>query len=86
MSYYKSILYYIIHLRNPFDILISQYYSFGYDFFIKRRKIIHSQTIDQYCLSQENIDDINYKYNRVLNWVEKYKHKENVLKAQKGKQ
>ena len=70
---YRKDLKYIIHFRNPLDIMISQYYSFGYthgvpdpnsnkekyDFFMKRRKIIQSQTIDEYCLSQENIDEIN---------------------------
>ena len=33
----------------------------------------------EYCLSQENIDTINNKYNNTLNWIEKYKHKENVF-------
>ena len=88
---YEENLKYIIHLRNPLDILISQYYSLGfthvvpdksdkhYEYFMKRRKIIESQTIDQYCLSQENIDEINNKYNNILNWIEKYKHKKNVF-------
>ena len=89
---YNENVKYIIHLRNPFDVLISQYYSFGfthcvpnnisykdYKNFIKRRKIIQRQTIDEYCSSQENIDKINNKYNDMLNWIEKYKHKENVF-------
>ena len=88
---YEENLKYIIHLRNPFDILISEYYSFGfthavrdksdplYEYCANRRKKIQSQTIDQYCSSQENIDKINDKYNDTLNWIEKYKHKENVF-------
>ena len=88
---YEENLKYIIHYRNPLDILISQYYSFGYthpvpdkskvwyEEFIKKREIIQSQTLDEYCLSQKNIDDINEKYNSLFNWIEKYKHKENVF-------
>jgi hypothetical protein len=91
MDYDENIKY-IIHLRNPLDILISQYYSFGFthpvphdklvvdgENFIKLKKIIESQTIDEYCSSQETIDKINNKYNDMLNWIEKYKHKENVF-------
>lgn len=90
---YRKDLKYIIHFRNPLDIMISAYYSFGYthgvpdpnsnkekyDFFMKRRKIIQSQTIDEYCLSQENIDEINNKYNDMFIWINKYKNNENVL-------
>ena len=47
--------------------------------FAKRRKIIQSETIDKYCLSEENIDEINDKYNKAIDWIEKYKHKENVF-------
>lgn len=90
VSNYNPRLKYIIHLRNPLDILISQYYSFGFthsipknptekEKFIQRRKKIQSQTIDQYCLSDENIKEINEKYNNVLEWVEKYGKKENVF-------
>lgn len=90
---YRKDLKYIIHFRNPLDTMISQYYSFGYthsvpdpnsdkeiyDIFMKRRKIIQSQTIDEYCLSQENIDEINNKYNDMLIWINKYKNNENVF-------
>ena len=80
---------YIIHLRNPLDILISTYYSFGWthsipcesdphlEEFMKRREKIQSQTIDQYCL--ENVDEINNKYNNMLDWLEKYKDRDNVF-------
>lgn len=44
-------------LRHPLDILVSEYYSFGYMHTIKndvkkerRRDIIQNQTIDEYCL------------------------------------
>lgn len=82
---------YIIHIRNPFDVLISQYYSFGfshkvpdkddveYQQFMDRREKIQSQTIEEYCSSDENINEINNKYNKLLEWVDKYKIKENVF-------
>tara|TARA_A100001011_G_scaffold398501_1_gene503153 strand:+ start:5447 stop:6049 length:603 start_codon:yes stop_codon:yes gene_type:complete len=92
---YDSNIKYIIHLRNPIDLLISQYYSFGFThpppptdqgwpdcafkLFNERRKKIQSQTIDEYCLSDENINDINNKYNNFLIWINKYKDKENVF-------
>ena len=88
---YQENLKYILHLRNPLDVLISQYYSFGfthkppskksvwYSKFISDRKKIQSQTIDEYCLSQENIDEINDKYNKMLNWIKINKEKENVF-------
>lgn len=88
---YDENLKYIIHIRNPLDILISQYYSYGYthpapsknepnyEKFIKYRKQIQSQTIDEYCLLQSNIDHINNIYNSLFNWLKKYKHKENVF-------
>lgn len=75
---------YIIHFRNPLDIMISSYYSFGFTHPLnssikEKRKIIKTQTIGEYCLSQENIDEINSKYDKLLNWIEKYKNKENVF-------
>lgn len=89
---YEENLKYIIHLRNPIDTLISEYYSYGFthiepdisdekehEMFTKRRKKIQNLTLDEYCLLQENIDKINNKYNGVLNWIEKYKDRENVF-------
>ena len=88
---YDKNLKYIIHIRNPLDTLISQYYSFGfthisptknspkYKAFIERRKKIQSQSIDEYCLSLANISEINNKYNDMFNWIEKYKKNENVF-------
>ena len=82
---------YIIHIRNPLDILISQYYSFGfthripdknsinYENFIERREKIQNMTIDKYCLSDEIINEINYKYNHLLDWVDQYKNFKNVF-------
>lgn len=47
----------IFHLRNPVDVLISQYYSFGWTHpapptagFSARREAIRRQTIDEYCV------------------------------------
>ena len=87
---YKENLKYIIHLRNPLDILISSYYSFGWthamnelhpdckEFYIRREKI-QSLTVDEYCLLPENIDKMNEKYDDILNWIKKYKDRDNVF-------
>ncbi len=48
---------YIIHFRNPIDILISEYFSFGWTHPVisekqkVRRESIQSQTIDEYCIA-----------------------------------
>ena len=87
-GYNKSIKY-IVHYRNPIDTLISQYYSYGYTHgvpsipdkkikFMNRRIKIQSQTIDEYCLSDENVNTINEKYIKLFNWINKYKDKKNV--------
>lgn len=88
---YEENLKYIIHFRNPLDILISSYYSFGwthhvmpvdhpdYESFIIRREKIQSLTIDEYCLLPENIDNINKKYDHLFDWIEKYKDRDNVF-------
>jgi hypothetical protein len=49
----------VVHLRDPIDVLISQYFSFGWthtlnsrnaDFLAKRREVIRSKSLDQYCI------------------------------------
>jgi hypothetical protein len=47
----------VFHLRNPVDVLISQYYSFGWTHpalptagFSARRAAIRRQTVDEYCV------------------------------------
>lgn len=66
---------YIYHVRNPFDILVSQYYSFGwthkppprnseqYNIFVKEREIIQSMTIDNYCRYVVENDNFVEKFN-----------------------
>lgn len=87
---YLEHLKYIVHVRNPLDIMVSSYYSFGYthglpkderskDKFMKRRNEIQSLSIDEYCLQQKNINDINGKYNLLLDWIHNYKDKDNVF-------
>ncbi len=45
---------------------------------MNRRIKIQSQTIDEYCLSDENVNTINEKYIKLFNWINKYKDKKNV--------
>lgn len=84
LNFYENVKY-IIHLRNPLDIMISAYYSFGFTHPVNTskmeiaRRTIQKQTIDEYCLSQENIDEINNKYTKLLKWIKKYKNNDNVF-------
>ena len=82
---------YIIHFRNPIDILISEYYSFGYTHaipnktkggtrtFLKRREKIQSQTVSEYCNDINNIKEINNKFDSLLTWIKKYGKRKNVF-------
>lgn len=89
---YNEKLKYIIHLRNPLDTLISEYYSYGFthiddgergrvgrkqDNFEEYVNDIVSRSIDEYCLWQ--LEWITGRYDKMLDWIEKYKDKENVF-------
>jgi len=76
----------IIFLRDPRDVLVSSYYSFGYshtipdsklqlDSFIKRRKIIQNETIDEYVLRENNswIKPMYKEYEKI------HKNSKNIL-------
>lgn len=82
---YDPKLTYIIHIRNPLDILISAYYSWGWTHggssktFIDRRNKIQKMSVDEYCLDDKFVNSINEKYNEMLIWIEKYKDRENVF-------
>lgn len=70
---------YIIHSRNPLDLLISQYYSFGFTHPGPRPQSISSKTIDEYCTDLEVVDQINENYHKLVNWINKYGDKPNVF-------
>jgi hypothetical protein len=62
-------------LRDPLDLLVSEYYSYGWmhrmmnnDFANRREKII-SMTVDEYCL--EYADDLFERYSLIFNHINK---------------
>lgn len=71
---------YIIQLRDPRDILVSQYYSFGwthgyrkqkinehiYEKKIERRRLIRNMSIDEYVLSDIGYKDLLVRYKPIL--------------------
>lgn len=78
----------IIFTRDPRDIIVSEYYSFGYNhplnpneekrnWQIKLRKKIQSQTIDEYA--RENCDHIRKSF-EILITVQKESKKSSILR------
>jgi hypothetical protein len=65
---------YIILLRNPLDILVSEYYSFGWMHIIdqialRERKEIQAMSIDEYCLSPKYQKNLYERYKPILNYI-----------------
>jgi hypothetical protein len=61
---------YIIHIRNPIDILVSEYYSFGFMHRVtennkagltKIREYVKDHTIDEYCIKRARDTFDRYK-------------------------
>lgn len=68
-------VFHVIQLRDPRDILVSQYYSHGWTHgyepghteFLKRRKIIQSKTIDEYVkIPEYGADHLYDKYEPIF--------------------
>jgi hypothetical protein len=81
---------YIVHARNPLDILISQYYSYGYThpepseenekkIFLKNRQKIQTQTVEEYVTAKETISDLKIKYEKLHDWLKVHESKANIL-------
>jgi len=69
---------YIVHVRNPIDILVSEYYSFGFMHKVSEknktgleeiRKYVKDHTIDEYCIKRAR--DTSLKYKKLYEIIEK---------------
>jgi hypothetical protein len=69
---------YIVHVRNPIDILVSEYYSFGFMHKVSEknkvgleeiRKYVKDHTIDEYCIKRAR--DTSLKYGELYKLIEK---------------
>ena len=76
---------YIINIRDPIDILISSFYSFGYThkaqddkYFKERREFIRNNTIDTYCLDSVETNQTINKYRNIIKFIEDNKHIGNI--------
>ena len=89
---FKSDTLYLIHLRDPLDILISQYYSYGYThiepndenllkLFQQRRNEIQNQTIEEYCSNDKVIAELKSKFAKVRDWQEKHVNEKNIINS-----
>ena len=73
----------ICHVRDPRDILVSQYYSFGWnhddlgfcDRAVQTRENIRKQTVDDYVLEEMAA---TWRLNRRLNWLAEMLENEDV--------
>ncbi len=70
----------VIHLRDPIDVLISQYFSFGWThtpskkiIFESKRDMIKQKSIDEYCL--EECGELSLKYRTLINLYDKIPNK-----------
>jgi len=87
VSNYNKNIKYAIHIRNPLDLLVSAFYSFGYthmysdiykyEEFLKQKQFIQTIGIDSYCIEY-------FKYTilplhlELFKWLEKYYDEPNV--------
>lgn len=79
ISEYNELNQYIIHSRNPIDLLISEYYSFGFTHPGERPETISSKSIDEYCSDPVIIARLNESYKVLIDWILKYGNKQNVF-------
>lgn len=78
---------YVIHIRNPIDLLISAYYSFGYthkydgtytyEQFVEQQKFIRNIGIDAYCIEyfEKTILPLHIE---LFKWLDQHHDKPNV--------
>lgn len=84
---YNENIKYIIHIRNPLDLLVSAFYSFGYtheydgtytyDKYLEQRQQIQTIGIDLYCSEYFKITILPLHL-ELFKWLEKYYDKPNV--------
>lgn len=79
---YNNKIFHIIHIRDPRDLLISAYYSFGWthpvpkerlliEGFLKRKNYIQSLTLDEYCVNEESLATMKSKFTTLIKLLEK---------------
>lgn len=76
---------YIIHIRNPLDVLISRFYAFGYSrtwrddnmdpVWVAYKKSIQNKGIDKFCLTDTVVQE---SYKKLFDWLSIYGNKPNV--------
>jgi hypothetical protein len=84
---YDENIKYVIHIRNPLDLLVSVFYSFGYtddysgrysyEEYIQQQKYIQTVGIDFYCIEyfKNTVLPLHLK---LFKWLDKYYDKPNV--------
>jgi hypothetical protein len=82
---YDSKITYIIHIRNPLDVLISRFYAFGYSrtwrddkndpVWVAYKKSIQNKGIDKFCMTDIVVQE---SYKKLFNWLSIYGNKSNV--------
>ena len=76
---------YIIHIRNPLDVLISRFYAFGYSrtwrddkmdpVWVAYKKSIQNKGIDKFCMTDTVVQE---SYRKLFDWLSIYGDKPNV--------
>jgi hypothetical protein len=79
---------YVIHIRNPIDLLVSAFYSFGYtheydgtyeySLFLEQRSMIQNIGIDSYCIEYFKFTILPLHL-ELFKWLEIYRTKPNVF-------
>jgi hypothetical protein len=82
---YDAKITYIIHIRNPLDVLISRFYAFGYSrtwrddkmdpVWVAYKKSIQNKGIDKFCLTDTVVQE---SYRKLFDWLSMYGNHPNV--------
>lgn len=78
---YNPLSFYVIHIRHPYDVLISEYYYFilyerekGW---LNSRPHLRNLDINSYCIKR--FKTLHKKYNNLKGWLDKHYKQKNVF-------